>query len=370
MSLEHPVIPRLNLSAAYNLQASAIQPLTDFTPRPPAAPPKTNHAPSLRQSNTALVPQVTPVMIGKSSDCSDLSYKKILRGRLGVRTHREKQFHPSTPCQPLGSETFRSTMAVLNSRCSSSSARTSKSASSSETNLVSESTLSWFERRSQAISAFGAPLFGFCTTAQEQFENTDKVQKNLRLRPQSSGQAHARPWTGTSNPHANRPTTVAAIDGSFNAAKDIPTEAVQRSQLKPQLSCESEVNVLKSSHCLSPNMNPNLNDFSASSAVATQLSELSSSKEKYRERRESVFNALNPTLDQAISELTKGHPLKKFSHASQRVAVKVMRVNSNAELLVDDELHDRVVAIFDGLSSYVEPKHDMHSQDDFVPKFA
>ena len=70
-----------------------------------------------------------------------------------------------------------------------------------------------------------------------------------------------------------------------------------------------------------------------------------------------------------MTEVTKGQPLKKFSHASQRVAIKVLRVNFNAELLIDNELHERVVAIFDGLSAYCPPKRGLHSQDDFIPKF-
>jgi hypothetical protein len=127
MNMEN-VIPRLNLTSVSHQQAlnmTVVQPPSEFIPRPPAAALKISHTPSLRQSNTALIPQLTPAMIGKTSCGSELPYKKILRGRLGVRSHRETQLQPSKPCEPLGSQTFRSTMEVLNSRCGSSSARAS-----------------------------------------------------------------------------------------------------------------------------------------------------------------------------------------------------------------------------------------------------
>jgi hypothetical protein len=135
-------------------------------------------------------------------------------------------------------------------------------------------------------------------------------------------------------------------------------------------------------------MNSNLDSLCTSSEIATRASATSSTKGKVKEQNETVFlfpsqalhtssiaisgesiNVPSPSLEQAISELTKGHSLKKFSHLSQRVAIKVMRVNSNAELLIDDKLCERVVAIFDGLSPYVPPKQSLHSQDDFVPRF-
>jgi hypothetical protein len=376
MNIEN-AIPRLNLTSVSHQQALnvlAVQPASEFIPRPPAAAPKISHTPSLRQSHTVLVPQLTPAMIGKTSDGSELPYKKILRGRLGVRSHCETRLKSSNPGEPLGSQTFRSTMEVLNSRCGSSSARASKSASSSEMNRVSESASSWYERRSQALSAFSAPSFGFCATAADEPNRTDeKISSNLQRRPQSSVQPKlSHPWTGASNDHARRPTT----------------SAVQCSRHKQQLGSDSEANSSKQVLGPSPIINADGKVLSGSSAIATQTSAASIDKGKIRERKESFFlfpsenphspsigmpgdsiSASNPTLEQATSELIKGRALKKFSHASQRVAIRVMRVNSNAELIIDNELQDRVVAIFDGLSSYVQPKQSLHSQDDFIPKF-
>lgn len=391
MSKAYPIVPRLNLTSASDDPASnvTVSLPADFIPRPPAAPPKSSNIPSLRQSNTALVPQITPAMIGQTSDCSHLSYKKILRGRLGVRTHPETHRQPSKPCQPVGSQTFRSTMEVLNSRCGYLSARTSASASSSEMNRVSESASSMYERRSQALSAFGAPFYGFCATPNEQNGISDRVSSHMRLRPQSSGQHLIRPWTGAPYNLAQRPTTGASkVDVVSNSDGEIRREGLLHSQHKHQFDSKTEVNSSKQNICSSPVINPNLNSLCTSSEIATRASATSSTKGKVKEQNEPVFlfpsqglrassivisgdsiNVPSPSLEQAISELTKGHSLKKFSHVSQRVAIKVMRVNSNAELLIDDKLCERVVAIFDGLSLYVPPKQSLNSPDDFVPRF-
>ena len=384
MSEECPIIPRLTLDLS--LDHHTFPPTPDFIPRPPAAPLKIGLTPSLRQSNTALIPQITPIMIGKNSACLALPYKKILRGRLGVRSHLEIVAHgkSSNPSEPLGSQTFRSTMEVLNGRCGSLTERSSKSASSSEINRASESASSWYERRSQALSAFGAPFFGIFNSADGQHRTAEKKTSNDMLRPHSSGEALANPCTAEGpGPLSRRPTTAAAfkVDGHAQSADHFSTNAVPLNRRRQQPTIEPVV----TGPC-QDNTGPSSNihsDFNPFSDAATHLSTASSLPEKTRDRNENSFlfpsqgivspstscPNRTPSLEQAMTEVTKGQPLKKFSHASQRVAIKVLRVNFNAELLIDNELHERVVAIFDGLSAYLPPKRGLHSQDDFIPKF-
>jgi hypothetical protein len=396
MDKELPVIPRLNLAPALGQEvwtASSLllmHPPSDLVPRPPAASLKTNHVPSIRQSNTALAPQITPSMISRNASSGELPYKKILRGRLGVRTPRGMQCAPSNPSEPPGSQTFRSTMEVLNGRCGSFSSRTSKSASSSEMNHISDSATSWYERRSQVLSTFSAPLFGFCSSpANNQTGATRQANSNVRLRPQSSGQALIQPWTGVTV-ECSRPTTSSYfLQNSASTRLDDESLRIENRKL---LNYSSQAPSHQAPIHEDGSSLGNPESRASVSATATQISIVtqvaSKFTEKIRPQSESCFlfpsqgitspslgqlsnntRSAVPTLEQAMAELTKGQPLKKFSHSSQRVAVKIFRLNSNAELLVDDELQERVVAIFDGLSPYISPKQNVPSEDDFVPKF-
>jgi len=370
MSKEVPLVPKLNLASALRPQTSnplVTQPPSDFVPKPPSAQSKTSFTPSLRQSNTALIPQSTPIMIGKNSSCSELPYKKMLRGRLGVRTPREVQQHSivSSKSSDLpGSQTFRSTMEVLNSRCGSFSARTSKSASSSESHRVSDSVASWFEHRTQAISAFGAPLFGFC---------------KVPHRPQSTGHGLTKPLTGISDVR-RRPTTSTAASGSANTRSEPAADAVISSRHNQQLACNQEAkgfynNIGSVEKSIPTSEHGTLAKLSAG---VTHLSTVSSFREPNHIAVQELNNPLGlssgspnslPTPEQARAEVTKGQPLKKFSHVSQRAAIKVFRVNSNAELLIDEVLYEKVVSIFDGLSPFSPPKRSLNSEEDFVPKW-
>jgi hypothetical protein len=387
MDKECPSIPRLNLPLASDHVASSpffVHPTSDLVPRPPATSLKINHAPSLRQSNTALVPQITPSMIGKNSSSGELPYKKILRGRLGVRTVHEVQCKSSKCSEPPGSQTFRSTMEVLNGRCGSLSARTSKSASSYDTNRVSESATSWYERRSQALCTFSAPLFGFCSSpTDDQTDAAHKTKDTPQLRPHSSGQVLTFPGTGVPVVHA-RPTT--AILVPKKSANSLRGDEMFDNHHGKQLMCKSETPGVKDSSRRNIETSATVSEIASQISMVTQV--VSNLTQQIRPQPESMFlfpslgthspslghhssntkNAI-PTLEQAMVELTKGQPLKKFSHTSQRVVVKVLRLNSNAELLIDDELQERVVAIFDGLSPCAPPKRSLISQDDFVPKF-
>jgi hypothetical protein len=281
-------------------------------------------------------------MIGKNLSGSELPYKKMLKGRLGIRTPRDMQQHSNVSLKTSelpGSQTFRSTMEILNGRCGSLSARISKSASSSEVHHVSESVSSWYKHRTQAISALSAPSFGFCQPVDGENGAAGNIASNVPLRPQSTGQALTRPLTGVSDV-PRRPTTTNVINE--------PKHARDTSGTLAKLS-----------------------------AVATQLSTASS----FREPNQSAVQAMNnpsiefsstspktlPTPEQAKAEVTKGQSLKKFSHVSQRAIIKVFRVNPNAELLIDEVLHEKVVSIFDGLSPYSPPKKVLNSEEDFIP---
>lgn len=388
MEQEFPVIPRLNLAIALDQEAlnasslPVVHPPSDLVPRPPAAPLKSNRVPSLRQSNTTLAPQTTPSMISRNSSIGELPYKKILSGRLGVRTRHEAQSKSSTPRELPGSQTFRSTMEVLNGRCGSFSSRTSKSAPISDMNRVSESAASWYERRSQVLSTFSAPLFGFCSSpADGQSGVARKAMGTPRQRPQSSGQALAHRWAGVPVECA-RPTTTNNVPTSAPPEDDPFCIQNEKESYRTSQGLKFE----NGSRLKNQESRPTVSATATQISLVTQVA--SNFTEKIRLQNESCFlfpsqgitspslgqlsnTARNtcPTLEQAMVELTKGQPLKKFSHASQRVAVKIFRLNSNAELLIDDELQERVVAIFDGLSPHVSPKQSLPLQDDFVPKF-
>ena len=321
-------------------------------------------------------------MIGKNSSCSELPYKKMLRGRLGVRTPREVQQHSivSSKSSDLpGSQTFRSTMEVLNSRCGSFSARTSKSASSSESHRVSDSVASWFEHRTQAISAFGAPLFGFCHPVDEQNGSAENIAGKVPHRPQSTGHGLTKPLTGISDVR-RRPTTSTAAIGSANTRSEPAADAVISGRNNQQLACNQEAkgfynNIGSVEKSIPTSEHGTLAKLSAG---ITHLSTVSSFREPNHIAVQELNNPLGlssgspnslPTPEQARAQVTKGQPLKKFSHVSQRAAIKVFRVNSNAELLIDEVLYEKVVSIFDGLSPFSPPKRSLNSEEDFVPKW-
>jgi hypothetical protein len=391
MSRDTPLIPRIDWKSVLDQQGSLVlgaQESTDCIPKPPSVPLKTNHAPSLRQSNTALIPQRTPAMTGKNSSLFDLTYKQVLKGRLGVRTARETQ-QSSNPAETSGSQSFRSTYEVLNNRCGSFSAKVSDYSTRSETNQMSQSALSWYERRAQTLSMFDAPLFGFSSSHEDQTYGVTNITSSVKLRPYSSGQVASRPLA-VAPPKQPRPTTAIVIGDSINSCNHPPVFSASSKQHKEELTSNPQAQCFQestnsprtckvSTPCSSLKAKTQKNATTVSS-FGQPCGELNP---KFRRpSSQSIYSPavglsvdsidtqiLLPTLEQAMTELIKGHSLKKFSHASQRVTYKLCRINSNAELLVDDQFVERVVAIVDGLSDYSVSKQSVLTQDDFVPKF-